>query len=107
MRVSLRPLIRESFHALTASGLTEGLALARGGSMIAGMNRLELFVLRKRLNPYVSKELVERIQSSIVFLTPTGAKAYGYNAEIIVELCESVLAARQAGVLQTLRRNFS
>ena len=68
--------------------------------MIAGMNRLELFSSRKLIKPFVSSELSERIHSPLVFLTPTGGKAYGYNAEMIVELCEAVLSARQAGVLQ-------
>jgi hypothetical protein len=94
-------VLEDETRVLTVSGMTEALGLARGGSMVAGMNRLELFVLRKKINPFVSKDLVERIHSPLVFITPTGAKAYGYNAEIIVELCESVLAARQAGVLQT------
>jgi P63C domain len=68
--------------------------------MVAGMNRLELFVSRDRINPFVPTALTERIHSPIVFVTPTGGKAYGYPAEIIVELCEAVLAARQAKVLQ-------
>jgi hypothetical protein len=93
-------VLEDETRVLTVTGMTEALGLAKGGSMIAGMNRLELFVLRKKINPFVSTGLVERIHSPIVFITTNGGKAYGYNAEIIVELCESVLAARQAGVLQ-------
>lgn len=52
--------------------------------MIAGMNRLELFISRIRVKPYVSNELAERIHSPIIFITPTGNKAYGYNAEVLV-----------------------
>lgn len=93
-------VLKDETRVLTASGMSEALGLARGGSMIAGMNRLELFVSRKLIKPFISNDLSERIRSPIVFLTPTGAKAYGYSAEIIVELCESILSARQAGVLQ-------
>ncbi|MBG0803885.1 P63C domain-containing protein [Methylocystis sp. H4A] len=93
-------VLEDEIRVLTATGMSDGLGLARGGSMIAGMNRLELFVSRDRINPFISKELYERIRSPIVFLTPTGAKAYGYDAQILVDLCEAVLAARQAGVLQ-------
>lgn len=75
--------------------------------MIAGMNRLELFISRNRINPYVSSELADRIHSPIIFLTPTGSKAYGYNAEILVELCEIILKARQDGVLQTQQKNIA
>lgn len=75
---------------LTVAGMSDGMGLARGGSMIAGMNRLELFISRNRINPFVSNELAGRIHSPIVFITPTGGKAYGYDAEILVELCEVV-----------------
>jgi hypothetical protein len=94
-------VLDDEMRVLTVSGMTEALGLARGGSMVAGMNRLELFITRHRVSPFVSKDLTERIHSPVVFITPTGGKAYGYNAEIIVDLCESILAARQAGVLQT------
>lgn len=94
-------VLEDETRVLTVGGVSEGIGLARGGSMIAGMNRLELFISRNRVFPFVSNALAERIHSPIIFLTPTGKKAYGYNAEILVELCEIVLKARQEGVLQT------
>lgn len=94
-------VLEDETRVLTASGMSEGLGLARGGSMIAGMNRLELFASRKLIQPFISNDLMERIHAPLVFLSPTGGKAYGYAAEILVELCEVVLAARQAGALQT------
>lgn len=93
-------VLKDETRVLTVAGMSDGLGLARGGSMIAGMNRLELFVARKGISPFVSSSLIERIHSPIVFLTPGGSKAYGYKAEILVELCEVVLAARQANRLQ-------
>lgn len=93
-------VLEDETRVLTVAGVTEGLGLARGGSMVAGMNRLELFANGKIIKPFFPNELTERVHSPIIFLTPTGGKAYGYSAEIIVELCEAILAARQAGVLQ-------
>lgn len=100
-------VLEDETRVLTASGMSEGLGLARGGSMVAGMNRLELFATRKKINPFVGKDLTERIHSPLVFLTPTGGKAYGYAAEILVELCEAVLAARQAGSLQKQQQRIA
>ena len=100
-------VLEDETRVLTVGGVSEGLGLARGGSMIAGMNRLELFISRNRINPYVSPELAKRIHSPIIFLTPAGSKAYGYNAEILVELCEIVLKARQDGVLQTQQQRIA
>ncbi len=94
-------VLEDETRVLTVGGVSGGIGLARGGSMIAGMNRLELFISRNRINPYVTSNLADRIHSPIIFITPAGNKAYGYNAEILVELCEIVLKARQDGVLQT------
>lgn len=88
-------------RVLTLSGMQEAMKMARGGSMIKGMNRFELFASRDRIKPFVSMDLFERIRTPIIFITPTGARAYGYEAEILVELCEAVLAARAEKVLQT------
>jgi hypothetical protein len=100
-------VLEDETRVLTVSGLSEGIGLARGGSMIAGMNRLELFVSRKLIKPFVSDELTQRIHNPLVFITTSGGKAYGYSAEILVELCEAILAARQAGVLQKQQLRFA
>ena len=42
-----------------------------------------------------------------MFVTPTGGKAYGYQAEVLVDLCEAVLAARLAGRLQPQQKKFA
>jgi hypothetical protein len=93
-------VLEDERRVLTVSGMSDGLSMARGGSEVPGLNRFELFIARDRLRPFVSKELRAQISNPIVFLTPTGSKAYGYDAEILVELCEAVLSARAEGVLQ-------
>lgn len=93
-------VLEDERRVLTVSGISDGMGLARGGSMVAGLNRLELFASRDRIKPYVSSDLTRRIADPIVFVTPSGGKAYGYDAEVLVELCEAVLAARTAGILQ-------
>lgn len=87
-------------RVLTVAGMSGGMGMARGGSEIPGLNRFELFIARDRISPFVSQELATKIASPIVFTTPTGSKAYGYDAEVLVELCEAVLKAREAGVIQ-------
>lgn len=94
-------------RVLTISGMSQGLAMAQGGSEVPGLNRFELFLSRDRLHPYVSEELQRQISNPIVFLTPTGTKAYGYDAQVLVEICEVVLSARQAGILQKQQENIA
>lgn len=93
-------VLNDERRVLTVSGMSEGLAMAKGGSEVAGLNRFELFVARDRIRPFITEALAQKIASPIVFLTPTGGKAYGYEADLLVELCEAVLSARAAGVLQ-------
>lgn len=94
-------------RVLTVSGISEGMAMAKGGSEVPGLNRFELFISRERIQPFISDELAEKVRSPIVFMTPAGAKAYGYDAEVLVELCEAVLAARANGVLQKQQEHIA
>jgi hypothetical protein len=94
-------VLEDGTRVLTQAGFTSSLGMARGGSMIAGMNRLELFVSRKGVNPYISNELVERISNPIPFVTPEGIRAIGFEATLLADICEGVLKAREAGALQT------
>ncbi|WP_418219393.1 P63C domain-containing protein [Candidatus Viadribacter manganicus] len=93
-------VLEDGTRVLTQGGFTDALGMARGGSMIAGMNRLELFVSRKSVNPYISNELAERFANPISFVTPEGVRAHGFDAILLADLCEAVLKAREAGVLQ-------
>jgi hypothetical protein len=60
----------------------------------------------KGINPYVSDELVARTQSPIKFKIP-GNFAYGYEATLLVDLCEAILAAREAKVLQKQQEHIA
>lgn len=93
-------VLEDERRVLITGGMQDALNMARGGSMVAGMNRFELFASGERINPFIPNDLMDRIRNPIIFLTTTGQKAHGYDAEILVELCEAVLAARAAGRLQ-------
>lgn len=94
-------------RVLTIGGMQEAMSMARGGSMIAGMNRFQLFASRKFISPFIDNGLAERIANPISFITPTGKRAIGYEAEVLVELCEGVLAARSADRLQKQQREIA
>ena len=50
-------VLDDNRRVIPTVGMLNSLAIARGGSMIKGMNRLELFVSRERIKPYVSIDL--------------------------------------------------
>jgi hypothetical protein len=93
-------VLEDGTRVLSQGGFSGALGMARGGSMIAGMNRLELFVSRKSVNPFISNEIAERFANPIAFITPEGARANGFEATLLHDLCEAVLKAREAGALQ-------
>ena len=81
--------------------MMDALALSQGtASVKKGGDRLTKFATGKRLSPYISVHLVDVINKPIRFRTTTGNIAYGYEATILADICEAVLAARGAGALQ-------
>lgn len=86
-------------RVLTAGSVQASLNIAAGGSMKKGLSRLELFIDGKLISPFVSSDLRKRVSNPILFRTPANGKAYGYEAVVLAELCEAILAARQAGEL--------
>ncbi len=67
--------------------VTLGLSMAQGGLEIKGLDRFELFISGDRVRPFICEESATWIRNPIVLLTPTGDKAYGYEADILVKLC--------------------
>ena len=81
--------------------MMEALALSQGTASVKKEgDRLTKFATGKRLSPYISVRLVDVINKPIRFRTTTGNIAYGYEATILADICEAVLAAREANVLQ-------
>lgn len=91
-------------RVLTAANVQSAMSMAQGGSMVKGMSRLALFINGKIISPFISSHLRDRVENPILFRTPANGKAYGYDAEVLAELCEAILAARQAGVLQAQQK---
>lgn len=100
-------VLEDGRRVLTQGGFTDALGMARGGSMIAGMNRLELFVSRKSINPHINNEIAERFATPIEFVTPDGFRALGFEAELLHDLCEAVLSARLKGDLQKQQQGIA
>jgi P63C domain len=87
-------------RVITMTGMLDTLAMARGGAMVKGMNRLELFVSRGRIKPFVSQSLIDRISKPIQFRTGR-AMAYGFDSDTLIDVAEAVIQADNEGVLQT------
>lgn len=86
-------------RVMTSNGMLDTLHMARGGAMVKGMNRFELFVSRGRIKPYVSNELHERIRNPIKFRIGNNI-AYGFESDTLIDIAEAVIRADNAGTLQ-------
>lgn len=94
-------VLEDETRVLAQRGMVSALGMARGSSGGSGGDRLAKFVAGKTLAPFVSKELMAVTESPIRFQPPTGGgTAYGYPATVLADICDAVLAARKANVLQ-------
>jgi hypothetical protein len=80
-------------------GMVSALGMSRGGSSRGGGDRLAYFVAQKALSPFVSNDLLDVTAKPLLFKTPRGALAYGYEATVLAEICEAILRARQSDAL--------
>jgi hypothetical protein len=87
-------------RVIPTNAMLSTLQMARGGSMVRGMNRLELFASRERIKPYVSSDLMERIRNPIRFKVG-GNVSYGFDSDTLIDIAEAVIQADNAGTLQT------
>lgn len=93
-------VLEDERRILSAGSMQKALGIAQGGSMRAGMSRMELFAAGKIIKPFIDNELADRVRNPVHFRTPSGNQAYGYEADTLVMLCEAVLSARDAKALQ-------
>ena len=82
-------------RVLSQRGLTAGIGL----NPEAGF-RMPQFLTSKAIKPFVSNELMPALQDPILFQNPAGGgNAYGYPAEILEHIIDTILDAERAGEL--------
>jgi len=74
-------------------------ALGRQGKGQGRTNdELPVFMQGKSINPYITADVREKLKP-ITFRPPTGGRAFGFNAELLPEVCDIYLKAREDKVL--------
>lgn len=92
-------VLSDGRRVLHQRGLVDAIGMSRGSSGGTGGDRLAKFVSGDRLKPFVNKHLREVTGDPIKFRIG-GNLAYGYEATVLADICDAVLAARQDGKLQ-------
>src|SRR5947209_2114685 len=84
-------VLADGRRVLHQRGMVKALGMSRGSSGSTGGDRLAKFTAGDRLKSFVSEKLIEVTREPIRFKTPTGHIAYGYEATVLADLCDSVL----------------
>ena len=100
-------VLEDETRVLAQRGMVSGLGMARGGSSHGGGDRLAHFVRQKTLSPFISDDIRAVTLNPIKFQPTTGGMANGYPATLLVELCKSVLEARDSGALQKQQEHIA
>ena len=100
-------VLEDGRRVLHQTGMVNSLGMSRGGAGSDRGDRLSKFVSGKLLEPFISDKLREVIHEPIKFRVPSGSLAYGYEAQSLADICEAVLSARQAGVLQIQQQHIA
>jgi len=95
-------------RVLAQMGMLNALDMSLGGAGRGAGSRLARFVSSKSLAPYVSEELSGVVVEPIRFRSPQGgAVTYGYEATVLVDICEAVLEAREQGKLHRQQQHIA
>lgn len=89
---------------ISKRGMAQAIGLSKRG------DRLRVFAGSKTMNEYIGRELQEKISNPIIFQrqdaaaeNPISDKAHGYDATILIDLCNAIIAARNGGKLSSSR----
>lgn len=93
-------VLEDGRRVLSLGGMVKAMGMTIGGAGGGEGDRLTSFAAGKAISPFISKDLATRMRSPVRFQAPTGGTpATGYEATILADLCDAVLATRKAGAL--------
>jgi len=92
-------VLEDGTRVLSQRGLQTGIGMSIGGSS-SGEQRMAAFVDSLGQKGVDINDLAARIRKPIMFRFPGGGRtAYGFEATILADLCDVILAARKKGAL--------
>lgn len=102
-------VLSDGTRVLTQSDMMRALGRSRqakGRAYYDADVNLPAFLTAKNLKPFISNEL-HVTSSQIEFKLPSGQKAFGYRAEMLPQVCEVYLKARDAGALAPSQKHVA
>ena len=92
-------VLEDETRVLSQRGLQTALGMSPGGGKIGGRKVVEFIDILERKGIDIN-DLIARANNPIEFQPITGRTAYGYPAILLVDVCNVVLTANDAGILR-------
>jgi hypothetical protein len=101
-------VLEDGTRVLSQAGFLEALGRHRKARVRnpVGEDPVPAMIQGKSIKPFISDELREKTRP-IAFRVPDGGRAKGYRAEILPEVCEVYLRAREEGVLPANQKHVA
>ncbi|MCX6557707.1 MAG: P63C domain-containing protein [Candidatus Aminicenantes bacterium] len=94
-------------RVLALGGMLGALDLSYGSAgKSGGADRLTNFISGKAIKPFINDDLRVRITSPLKFKSKGGV-SFGYEATILPDICDAILEARKANVLQAQQKHIA
>lgn len=99
-------VLEDETRVLSERSVIKGLGGKRAGSHWKRMKEnpdgayLPIYASAKNLKPFINNDLALALSKPLIYLPRTGYKAYGLRGEVLPQICEIWLEARDAGVLK-------
>lgn len=97
-------VLQDETRVLSLRGLQGGIGMSPGGGRNIGGLKLAQFIDNLAASGINCKDLSARLRNPIQFRPPHGGRtAYGYEATILADICDVILAARKQGNVLTTK----
>jgi hypothetical protein len=96
-------VLEDGRRVLSQRGINTAFTGSRGGGTVSkdGAHNLPRFLATTDVLPFVSSDLMARINKPIEYVPSHGGRtAFGYEATLLPEICEVILDADKAGALK-------
>jgi P63C domain len=99
-------VLDDDTRVLSQRGLQTGIGMSVSGGSF-GEQRMAGFIDGISQKGIDIKDLSSRIKSPLRFKLPGGGRSFGFEATILADICDVVLAARKAGVLRHQQQHIA
>lgn len=101
-------VLEDTTRVLSQRGLQTGIGMSTSGGSRIGEQRIATFLDSIAKKSIQNKDLTMRIRNPLRFRRTNGGRiVYGYEATILADICDAVLAARNLNILQPQQKHIA